>query len=128
MLCRATSCATSSHVPPPTTPRRDTRHEPAPCNVLTPHRHRGRRVPRAFVGDRGVDGKGVGEVTERRVLARMRTVQPLGDARALRSFAWLVTGMRIEQDARLPRIALAMVGPQTMDARVRRCGDVSTVG
>ena len=63
---------------------------------------------------------GVGEVTYGRVLARMRTVEPPGDARTLRSFAWLVTGMMLEQDVRLPRIALAMVGARTMDARVRR--------
>lgn len=63
---------------------------------------------------------GIGRVVYKRVLQRIRTTDPAGDERSLRTFAWLVTGMLLEQDVRLPRIALAMDSATTMDARVRR--------
>lgn len=63
---------------------------------------------------------GVGRIVYGRVVRRLAAHGPTSDARALRSLAWLVTGMLLEHDVRLERIALAMDGPQTMAARVRR--------
>ena len=63
---------------------------------------------------------GVGRVVYERVLARIETSRGDADIRSARSFAWLVTGMMLEQDVRLSRIALAMDRPESMDARVRR--------
>jgi len=63
---------------------------------------------------------GIRRVVYKRVLKRIQTTGPAGDVRSLRTIAWLVTGMVLEQDIRLPRSALAMDSPTTMDARVRR--------
>ncbi|MEO8083598.1 MAG: hypothetical protein ABI780_07240, partial [Ardenticatenales bacterium] len=53
------------------------------------------------------------------VLGRMAPWSAGGDRRAVRWVAWLVTGLMLEQDARLERIALAMSGPQALASRVR---------
>ncbi len=63
---------------------------------------------------------GVGQVVYDRVVRLIAAHGSTSDPRAVRSLAWLVTGNLLEHDVRLKRVALAMDGPQTMAARVRR--------
>lgn len=62
----------------------------------------------------------VGEVVYNRVLRRLAPKAGGADKRSLQSLAWLVSGMTLEHDVRLERIALAMSGAPTLAGRVRR--------
>lgn len=60
------------------------------------------------------------QTVHRRVMTLIAASCAHEDPRRVRTAAWLVTGLLLKQDARLPRLALAMASPRTHAPRVRR--------
>lgn len=62
----------------------------------------------------------VARLTYDTILGQTREVAPWEDLRRLRTLAWAISGVVLEQDARLARQALVFDRPDSMLARVRR--------
>lgn len=60
---------------------------------------------------------GVSGTIHRRVMAVLESACAGEDRRNVRSLGWMVTGILLEPDARLPRIALAMSPTATLASR-----------